>query len=50
MERGDLGAELTVLTSQIDFLIMGYSTIALGMLKSFGDPRLVFLNRWAARF
>jgi hypothetical protein len=36
MERGDLGAGLTVLTSQIDFLIMAYSTIALGMWKWFG--------------
>jgi hypothetical protein len=36
MERGDLGAGLTVLTSQIDFLIMGYSTIALATWKWFG--------------
>jgi hypothetical protein len=33
MERGDLGAGLTVLTSHIDFLIMGYSTITLDMCK-----------------
>jgi hypothetical protein len=36
MERRDLGAGLTVLTSPIDFLIMGYSTTALGMWKPFG--------------
>jgi hypothetical protein len=37
MERGDLGAGLTVLTSQIDFLVLGYSTTALDICKWLGE-------------
>jgi hypothetical protein len=36
MERSDLGAVLAVLTSQIDFLIMDYSNIALDIRKRSG--------------